>query len=1169
MLSSPVLGWLLASSAAAQIMPDSTLGAESSQVLSDIEGDGIERIAGGASRGSNLFHSFAEFNVGELQSVYFVSPAGIDAILNRVTGENGSNIFGTLGVEGAADLFFINPNGIVFGENAFLDIEGSFYATTGNAIALGSDVFSATQPEQSRLISVRPGVLLEDYLSNASGDITSTGQLSAEENLSLAANRLNLQGQIASGNDLTLTALEQITIRDSVTTPFVASSGSDLVIQGNELIDIFALNNAESALSSYGDMILRSDSVVVGDAQYLSGGDFRVEKFSEELNSLSSPNDPIIRSLGNVFIGDYVGDSLHIIAAGRVFVPGTVRITGADGTETSIQETVTLSNEETILIDGGQVATLDVRAGVLAENIGLPLGLTGSGSFPSGGGMDDSPVDADIRIGNVIVEEPNGLVFLTNQYFPNEALTPSDIIILGQGISRNDSTFPVLGIDARGFSGLGSQVVVDARGNFLLDDGARIDTSSEISDAGDIDLIAQQEIFLDLGARVSAMASAAAGGDISLAASDIELNANAIVLSSGEDGNISLDGNRLTMQPLSFLISDANGTSGSGEVSISMNESINITGGSLGTFNSLNSSGDSGNISIQTGILTFQGILLEVIPGEPMGFGNISSDIGGTGSAGDIRIEADRVSVLDGAQIRADLLETSNSVDSRGGDITLIVSDLLEVDGFLSDNDTSRISTNARPGTTGRGGDIKIEAGRVRIRNGAQIQAGTFGDGQGGDIFVESTGSLAISDNINDNRLAGIFSGPEGGQSAGNSGDIVLRAEEIAVDGVESFISNGAGFETLGNSGSIGLFARILRVEDGAIIETATSGLGDGGDIDIATTDSFSIFDSFVTTEATGISAGNAGNLTIDSQRIAIENSVIAASTDGVGGAGNILINADDSIALDEATVTASTFASSEGDAGNLSLVSGFIDLKSSSLATSSDQFSSGGNIDIDFSDSIRLRDSRITTSAPFSTGGDISINAEMPLGNGIALLLGDTDITTDSSGDGGDIILNSVTIAFDDSDIITRSENQRGGDITIGPFFPQTLPVDSSAPFDGNGRVNLDAGGATAQGQIVTPDTSIIETSLNELNAALPPVESLTAGSCIARAQADGESSFTVTGAEAIPQQPGSSTISLYPTNVPQNALQEERVTGVIQESENVYQLADGRWVLSHDCSQ
>ena len=143
--------------ALAQVMPDKTLGIESSIVTTQPD---RHLIQGGAQRGDNLFHSFHDFNVGIDKAVYFANPVGIDTILSRVTGPNSSNILGILGVEGTADLFLLNPQGILFGPESQLDIAGSFIATTANSIQVDGYEFSATATPSMPLltINVPPGV---------------------------------------------------------------------------------------------------------------------------------------------------------------------------------------------------------------------------------------------------------------------------------------------------------------------------------------------------------------------------------------------------------------------------------------------------------------------------------------------------------------------------------------------------------------------------------------------------------------------------------------------------------------------------------------------------------------------------------------------------------------------------------------------------------------------------------------------------------------------------------------------------------------------------------------------------------------------------------------------------------------------------------------------------
>ncbi|MEH1860073.1 MAG: filamentous hemagglutinin N-terminal domain-containing protein [Nostoc sp.] len=146
------------------IVPDNTLGAESSQVIDNFQGLPIEIITGGATRQINLFHSFREFNISTGRGAYFFTPnADIQNILAWVTGNNSSEILGRLGTlsSSSRNLFLINPNGIVFGKDASLDVQGSFIGTTANGVQFDNQgVFSATNPQAAPLLTVNPSALL-------------------------------------------------------------------------------------------------------------------------------------------------------------------------------------------------------------------------------------------------------------------------------------------------------------------------------------------------------------------------------------------------------------------------------------------------------------------------------------------------------------------------------------------------------------------------------------------------------------------------------------------------------------------------------------------------------------------------------------------------------------------------------------------------------------------------------------------------------------------------------------------------------------------------------------------------------------------------------------------------------------------------------------------------
>ncbi|NJN02258.1 MAG: filamentous hemagglutinin N-terminal domain-containing protein [Leptolyngbyaceae cyanobacterium RM1_1_2] len=358
--------------AQAQITPDATLGAESSVITPGVEVRGAiaDRIDAGAARGVNLFHSFQDFNVLSNQRVYFANPANIENIINRVTGGNLSSIDGLLGVDGAANLFFLNPNGIVFGPNAQLDVSGSFVSGTGTGFTfLDGSEFSAVNPNAAPLVTVNvtPGIQFGPdapaALTNAanlaagqdlrlaagsvtsSGDLTAGAQVSVEgvsgnvqvQNVSADSALLSARGdlileenQLQTTNDLTLQATGTVRIRDSAENAFSADTGGNLVIRGEESIDILALNHPQTPFRSGGDLTLVSDGVISGDAHYESGGNFSVANTAGGGGEFFSFYDPIILATGNVSFGSYSGVSLKVEAGGSISATGDIIITGPE-----------------------------------------------------------------------------------------------------------------------------------------------------------------------------------------------------------------------------------------------------------------------------------------------------------------------------------------------------------------------------------------------------------------------------------------------------------------------------------------------------------------------------------------------------------------------------------------------------------------------------------------------------------------------------------------------------------------------------------------------------------------------------------------------------------------------------------------------------------------------
>jgi filamentous hemagglutinin family protein len=387
----------------AQIVPDETLGAESSIVTPnvDINGNGVDRIDGGAKRDANLFHSFREFNLNDGQRVYFANPEGVKNIFSRVTGSNISEILGTLGVNGGANLFLLNPNGIIFGANARLDVRGSFVTSTADSIVFGNNFsFSATNPESVPILKIdvplglqfgtNPGSILvrgdgKGLRNNNSPEIDTNDALRVDRDRTLAI----------IGGDLILEGATLKTAGGRIELGSVTGAGN---VSLTETDKGFSLNY--DAITNFGDIQLSQATSV--DASGNSAGEIQMHGKNITVRGGSQVESTTLET--------GLGGKIKIIASDLVELSGTTADNPQDSRKNPSSVSIdnrktgespgelTINTKRLVVREGGRISGSNTTTGVGANiTINASDSVELIGTFTSSGGLRPSGISVQNR----------------------------------------------------------------------------------------------------------------------------------------------------------------------------------------------------------------------------------------------------------------------------------------------------------------------------------------------------------------------------------------------------------------------------------------------------------------------------------------------------------------------------------------------------------------------------------------------------------------------------------------------------------------------------------------------------------------------------------------------------------------------------------------------------
>jgi filamentous hemagglutinin family protein len=661
-----------------QVVPDETLREERSRVVvnpsSAIPGELIE---GGAIRGNNLFHSFTVFNIGAGRSVYVSNPSiAVQTILMRVTGSRRSTIAGTLGVTnapnvtGSPNLFLINPNGIVFGPDARLDVAGAFVATTANAIRLGdTGLFSATRPNASNLLTIKPSALLFNRLVSQpiihqAHHIDANGEslgLRVPDGASLIfmGGTVMLNGGVAQATD------GRVQIGGLAGAGAIALSGAghqiratlpqdnraNVTLTNRAAINVAGTLGGTIAIAANHVQILQNSDLAAGFVPFEGipshqAGDIRINATGDiTLDRSRIANAVEIRSSGN---------------AGNVFITGR-SLTLSNGAQI-ISNTFGQGDAGNVWIRADDVISLSGQSTGILSSIGGSIDetsyLLGRGGVGDGGDITlqsrSLRVQDGAQIQTIVFRESDGIPGGRGDA-GNIRITATDTVTLA-GYSANGFSSGLLTSTERNAIGSAGNITVNT-GTLHILEGATINTiTSNASDSGDITINADN-LTLEQGGQVLALSRASGR------AGDIRIQVGDRLTLSGRDANFET---RLDQAVLAGDIPDI----------------VNNQGARSGLF-AITASGNGGNVTVRVGNLLLQG-------------GSQISATAGTaqqsGNGGNISIDARAGFVIARPQQNNDI--TANAFTGSGGRVQISAQSILGLTPLSRDDLQTRLGTN-------------------------------------------------------------------------------------------------------------------------------------------------------------------------------------------------------------------------------------------------------------------------------------------------------------------------------------------------------------------------------------------------------------------------------------------------------------------------------------------
>ncbi|MGB3189272.1 MAG: CHAT domain-containing protein [Limnoraphis sp.] len=734
----------------------------------DIEGGKL------SSDGANLFHSFTDFNVESGQVANFLSNNSIQNILTRVVGGNASVINGLIQMTGGnANLFLMNPAGVIFGSNASLNVPASFTVTTATGVGLGSSWFNAIGNNDYASLVETPNAFR--FSATSSGSIINAGRLAVAsgENISLlGSNVINTGELIAPEGQITIAAIP-----------------GEQILRISQAGHLLNLEVATADMGSYSPEIAPlslPQLLTGGDRNHATGvtvlADGRVELTNSGAEIPTSSGVAVVS--GNVtaaagsvnIVGETVGLVDGHVDVSGVNGGGTVRIGGdqrgsgliPNANSTFINRNSSILANADVEGNAGQIiiwSDLNTRffGKINAQSI------TGNGGFAEISSYGNLTVEGDVdlrgangTVGTLLLDPLNITIVDGNEAIENENSLRDNQILA----ENNPSEFTISETRLEQI-GETADIVLEARDNITINDlednqlnfqassGSVTFTADADGDGKGSFLMSSDDTLQTAGGNIVITGIdltigdlSTKGGNISLSSTlngEIETGQLSTANSSGEGGNITITTNQGEILTADLQTSGLNKSG-----NIDLNSGENIITGELSTQALNSTSGQAGEVTVNA----VENIEIDLINSS------------GSQQAGNIRINSEEGNI--------NFLSDSYSLDATsaggsGGNIEIQTSQRLSLN-----------SVNAKGKTVG--GDINLEA-EVEIEA-ETIRTGGFenSNSTSGETKASSTGDITLtSDEIN---LTSLVEG---------TGNLILQPSTNAQNIVIGNSSNNSG----------------------------------------------------------------------------------------------------------------------------------------------------------------------------------------------------------------------------------------------------------------------------------------------------------------------------------------------------------------------------------------